>query len=180
MNSLVYHYSNAFFDLAKENKNISIYLDDARIILQVLKENEELIKLLSSYFLDENEKNDIIDKVFASLNEQNSRNLIKLVTANHLVSSLDEIIVDFIELCNAELGVKKGTIYSTKALNKDEIESIEKAFKTKVNIKVELENVVDTSLIGGVRVVIGDRIYDGSLKNKIESLKSSLKREGAN
>ena len=180
MDSPIFHYSNAFFDLAKEENRILSYLEDARVILTVIKENKEIITLLSSYFLNNDEKNSIIDKSFALLNEVNSRNLIKLTVSNHIVSSLDELLLEFIELCNEELGIKKGTLYSINKLSEDEIKNVEKAFKEKLNIKVELTNVIDTSLIGGIRVVINDHIYDGSLKNKMESLKSSLKKEGAN
>ena len=97
-----------------------------------------------------------------------------------MVSKLDDLLDEFIEMCNESLGVKKGKLYSTKELSKEEIAKIESAFDSKLNIKVQLENIVDTSLIGGVRVVINDHVYDGSLKNQLESLKSSLKKEGVN
>ncbi|MFA6852321.1 MAG: F0F1 ATP synthase subunit delta, partial [Bacilli bacterium] len=40
--------------------------------------------------------------------------------------------------------------------------------------KVELVNKIDKSIIGGIKVVIHDRVYDDSLKNKLDSLKSGL------
>lgn len=180
MDSPIFHYAVALFDIAKEENRIESYLDDARVILEVINENKGLVHLLSSYFLNEEEKNQIIENSFSLLNEENVRNLLKLITANHMISSCGELLKTFIGMCNETLGVKKGILYSTTYLNKDEIKKIEDAFNAKINIKVELENIVDESLIGGIRVVINDHIYDGSLKNQLESLKSSLKREGAN
>ena len=180
MDSPVFHYAVALFDIAKEEGKIVSYLEDAKVLSEVINENKELIKLLSSYFLNEDEKNEIIDNSFSLLNEVNVKNLLKLITANHMVSKLDDLLDEFIEMCNESLGVKKGKLYSTKELSKEEIAKIESAFDSKLNIKVQLENIVDTSLIGGVRVVINDHVYDGSLKNQLESLKSSLKKEGVN
>ena len=45
--------------------------------------------------------------------------------------------------------------------------------------KVELKNQIDESLIGGVKIVIKDRVYDSSIKYKLEQLKSSLIKKGA-
>lgn len=177
MDGPIFHYAVALFELAKEDNRVESYLDDAKVLQEVLKENKEIIKLLSSYFLNEDEKNQIIENSFSLLNEENVRNLIKLITTNHMISSLDDLLENFIEMCNESLGVKKGRLYSVKELKVEEIEKIELAFETKLNIKVKLENIVDTSLIGGIRVVINDHVYDGSLKNQLESLKSSLKKE---
>ena len=178
MEGPTYHYAVALFDIAKEERKVESYLDDASTLLKVINENRELIHLLSSYFLSEEEKNDIIEKSFSLLNENNFVNMIKLITKNHLISSIDDLLETFIELCNESLKVKKGIVYSTKPLNEDEIKKIQSAFDEKLSIKVELVNNIDESLIGGIRVIIDDHIYDSSLKNQLESLKSSLKREG--
>ena len=93
---------------------------------------------------------------------------------------MDDLLETFIDLCNESLKVKKGIVYSTTSLTEEEIIKIQNAFNEKLSIKVELTNKVDESLIGCIRVIIEDHIYDSSLKNQLESLKSSLKREGAN
>ena len=180
MEGPTYHYAVALFDIAKEERKVESYLDDANVLLNVIEENKELIHLLSSYFLSDDEKNDIIEKSFSLLNEVNFLNMIKLITKNHLISSMDDLLETFIDLCNESLKVKKGIVYSTTSLTEEEIIKIQNAFNEKLSIKVELTNKVDESLIGCIRVIIEDHIYDSSLKNQLESLKSSLKREGAN
>ena len=56
---------------------------------------------------------------------------------------------------------------------------VEKVIEAKLGSQVELENVIDERLIGGVKVIVEDKIFDGSVKNKVERLKESLIRGGA-
>lgn len=180
MKDSLYSYAVALFDIAKEENNVVKYLEDASIVLKAIEENKEIIHILSSYFLLDEEKNSIIDNSFSMIENDNLIILLKIITKNHIISSVCGLLDDFISLCNESLNVKKGVVFSTKPLTEEEILTIQNAFNEKLSIKVNLSNKIDTSLIGGIRVIIDDHIYDSSLKNKIESLKSSLKKEGVN
>ena len=45
-------------------------------------------------------------------------------------------------------------------------------------MKVELVNRINPSLLGGIKVIVHDRIYDGSILSRINSLKKNLLDEG--
>ena len=72
------------------------------------------------------------------------------------------------------MGILEGVVYVVNVLDTDTLNEIEKAVSQKEGKKVLLNQKLDTSLLGGIKVVIGDRVYDGSLKNKINSLQSEL------
>ena len=57
---------------------------------------------------------------------------------------------------------------------------ISDAVGKKLNHKIELKNIIDERLIGGVRVVINDHVFDGSVKFKLETLKNNLKERRPN
>ncbi len=180
MDTTLTHYANAFFALAEENNKLNIYFDDVLAIKKVFMENKELLSLLTNYLLNEEERIAIIDKVFAFLNEENSRNFLKVIMSNHKLNYVEDIMDCFHDLYNNKFHIEKGIIYSSIKLNEDQISKIEKAFYAKKKQKVQLENKIDESLIGGIKVIIKDHIYDGSIKNQLESLKSTLKKEGDN
>jgi F-type H+-transporting ATPase subunit delta len=81
----------------------------------------------------------------------------------------------FEELKAAQEGVKEATIYSAfpvdDAQRKALIEDLEARFKTRLTAEV----VVDQSLIGGVKIVVGDQVLDTSVRGKLESLRLALK-----
>ena len=81
---------------------------------------------------------------------------------------------EFIKNCNESLNVKDGIVYSVNPLDQNQMLKIENAISVKLNCKVELVNVIDEKLIGGVKVQVEDKIFDGSIKNRLENLKNTL------
>ena len=93
---------------------------------------------------------------------------------NNRTDCLIDVFDSFNSYCNQYRGVSEGLIYSTLKLDQTVIDQIEKKISKIEGSKVELKNVIDPSLIGGVKVVIKDRIYDGSIKHNIEMMKKDL------
>ena len=90
------------------------------------------------------------------------------------MTNLFEIIKEYKELYNSALGIVEGIVFSTTILSDNQIKGIETAVSKKEGKKVLLTSKIDESLIGGIKVVIADHVYDGSIKNKIASLQSEL------
>ena len=80
-------------------------------------------------------------------------------------------------LSNQYLGIEEGMIYTPYELTDQQIQDIEKAISKKENKKVTLKVSIDSSLLGGIKVQIANRIYDGTIKNKVEMLKKELLRK---
>ena len=76
---------------------------------------------------------------------------------------------------NFELNIYEGIIYSTEPLQNSKILEISRLISKKLGRQVELKNKIDSRLIGGVKVVVHDHIFDGSIKYKLETLKEQLK-----
>ena len=75
------------------------------------------------------------------------------------------------------MGIEEGTIYAVYDLSPDQIKVIEHAISQKEQKTITLRVVKDPSLIGGIRVQVGNRVYDGSIKNKVSKLKEELLRK---
>ena len=83
----------------------------------------------------------------------------------------------FQSLCYDYFGIKVGKVYTPYELSDKELLRIENAISVKVGKKVKLRMVIDTALIGGIRVEVDNHIYDDSLSYKLESLKKELLRK---
>lgn len=101
-------------------------------------------------------------------------NLLTAVIENGRLSALPEIAAQFHTLVNASSGVSDARIYSAFPLDgqalADTVATLEKRFGRKLNATVE----VDESLIGGIRVVVGDEVLDSSIKARLEQMKVAL------
>ena len=93
---------------------------------------------------------------------------------NNRINLILEIFESFNSYCNQYRGVSEGLIYSTVKLEEKVISQIEEKVSKMENSKVELKNIIDPSLIGGVKIVIKDHIYDGSIKHNINMMKQDL------
>ncbi len=103
-----------------------------------------------------------------------AKNFLRAVIDNGRVSVLAEIASQFHALKNAQGGLSDATVYSAFALDAaalaDLATTLEKRFGKKLNLKVELQS----ELIGGVRVVVGDEVLDTSVKARLEQMKVAL------
>ncbi|MNP83241.1 ATP synthase subunit delta [compost metagenome] len=65
-------------------------------------------------------------------------------------------------------------MYSTFELDERELNAVAEEFGALSGRKIRATNVIDKSLLGGLKVVIGDTLYDGSLSGKLERLEKSF------
>ena len=103
-----------------------------------------------------------------------ANNLVKMLIENQRVSLLPEIGAQFAVLKNAQEGAADAQITSAFEISAqqvaDLVASLEKKFGRKLNPTV----TVDPSLIGGVRVVVGDEVLDTSVRARLQQMNVAL------
>ena len=173
MNELSIRYGQALFSLASDKNKVSEYQSEMKAWEEIFKDNEEIYTILQSAFISQTERKEILKKTLKGMNED-ILHLFFVIVDNNRVDLIPDIFIAFNSLCNDYNGVKEGIIYSAFALKKEQISQIEKKISALEENKVELRNQIDKSLIGGVKVIIGDHIYDDSIKHHIDELKTNL------
>jgi F-type H+-transporting ATPase subunit delta len=103
-----------------------------------------------------------------------AKNFVQMLVDNHRLQLLPQIATQFEELKNAREGAADALIVSAFPLEgaqlNDLVASLERKFKRKLKPTVE----VDPSLIGGVRVTIGDEVLDTSVRARLASMQTAL------
>lgn len=167
-------YALALFSIAKEDNELIKYQTEIKQINILLTNNKELLELLKSEFLELKVRYSIVDKIF-KLYSKVIVNFLKVLIQNHRINSYQSIFNAFSSLVNEENNVLEGIVYSTTPLEENKIIELQEALKHKNKVNVELTNRIDPSLIGGIKVVINNHIYDYSIQNEINSLRNQLK-----
>jgi len=175
MDSLYSRYASALLSLAKEEGKVKEYKEALIEIFNFLNENLDVKKYLDSYFVKENDKYEVVNKICESAKLKHLPSFIKLLIKKHRFNSFKEIVKEYVSLANNELGILEGYLYSVDKLTSEQIKKIEKAIGKNLGHSIELKPLIDTRLIGGIKVVVNDHVYDGSLLGKLNSLKSNLK-----
>lgn len=175
MEQIASRYGLALYSLALDNKKIIEWQEEVKTLSNIFKENADFIMILGSSFLPLNERQEILQKTLKGVDKEIVA-LIMVVMENNRISMILDIFDSFNSYCNEYRGVSEGLIYSTLKLEQKVINKIEDKISKMEHNKVELKNVIDPSLIGGVKIVIHDRIYDGSIKHQIEMMKTDLSK----
>lgn len=168
------NYATALFSLAKHENKVEIYLKEMKEVTEVLTSSPEILETFSSYRLPKEKLYQLLDESFKKLESPSLLPFLKLLISKHMLSFIKEIANDFYTLCNDYLGIKEGIIYSVDPLSKEEIKRIESILGKRLNSQIYLKNRIDKNIIGGVKVVLDGKIYDGSIARKVENLRNKL------
>ncbi len=174
MDSLASRYANALLLIAIQENDNEGYRQEIKELVNSFEQSEELLAVLKSSFITKKEKKDLLNEILKDEKYPKIRDFINVIIDNSRENFLIEFLQEFIRVSNTHDNISEGIIYSTKKLTKDEIEKVIDAVGSKLNRKINLRNRLDPSLIGGIKVVIDDHVFDGSIKNKLKNLKSQL------
>lgn len=167
-------YALALFESAQQNNQIAPIQADLHEIKKVFASNKELNQLLDSPKLSVDKKKELFTTLFKDANVY-VLNTLSLLLDKKRIEEVVNIVDEFTTYANDAAGVADAKVFSTRVLTAEESESISKAFARKVGKQsLRIENIIDPSLIGGVRLQIGNQIYDSSLSAKLDRLKKDL------
>ena len=167
-------YALALFQIAKEQQLLGVVEEELRVVKEVFVYNTDLKALLKSSKLTIDKKKEILTTAFTSVNPYVLNTLMILID-RHREDEIIEVANQFLELANEEKGIADAQVISTRELTDAEREAISTTFGAKVGKKsLRIENIVDSELLGGVKLRIGNRIYDGSLRGKLDRLERKL------
>ena len=118
---------------------------------------------------------DIIEEVLGSDVPSEVKNLLQTVVSNDRLEAMPEIARQFRELKNASEGVADAYIETAFPMSDAEVSELVAALAKKFpGVKLHPIVTVDKELIGGVRVHVGDKLLDASIRARLEQMKTTL------
>lgn len=103
-----------------------------------------------------------------------AQNFLRTVVDNGRLSVLPEIAAQFQALVNAASGVSDAVVYSAFPMDEAQLAEVMAALEKRFVRRLEGTVQVDPTLIGGIRVVVGDEVLDTSVKARLEQMKAAL------
>jgi len=167
-------YAVALFQLAKEQQSLEQTEAELRVVKQVFSSNQDLQAVLTNPKISVVKKKELITAAFSAFSKH-VLNTLYLLVDRHRETVAVAMADQFIELANEERGIAEAKVYSVRPLTEEEKVNLSSAFAKKVGkSSLRIENIVDSSIIGGVKIRIGNRIYDGSIHGKLQRLEREL------
>jgi F-type H+-transporting ATPase subunit delta len=117
---------------------------------------------------------DIFAKLLKSPVTNEVVNFIQILVKNNRITLMPEIGAQFKALKNAHEGAADAVITSAFEMNDVQLQPVMAALEKKFGRKLNPSVQIDASLIGGMRVVVGDQVFDTSVRAKLQRMQIAL------
>ena len=170
-------YAQALFELAKSQGDAGVVEADLKSLKAMRADSADLRTLIASPAFDADEKGKGLAAVANAAGfAATTRKFLGLVAANRRASALPGIIAAFEKLAAADRGAISAEVVTAMPLTDAQAKSLAAALRTALGKDPEIETRVDPAILGGLKVRVGSRLFDASLKSRLDSLKFALKR----
>lgn len=167
-------YAKALLDFAAETNLVDQVHDDVVKIRAIIAQSPELKSVLKSPVIMPKQKEGVVDKVFSGHISEPTMNFLKVVIRRGREGVLDETMFSFIEQYRQLKGIREATVTSAVPLTEAQMKDIQDRLVKRTNLQVNMVQVVDPSVMGGVKVQMGDLMFDATVSKQLEGLKRSL------
>jgi len=167
-------YAKSLIDLAKEKNVLEVVFEDMKLFKDTADKNRGLMLALKSPVVRHEKKLNILKALFQDRVNPVSYSIFTIITKKNRESILDAIADEFIKLYNDNQGILKATVVTTTPLTDELRKQFTGIVASATGKTIELEEKINTNLIGGYILRINDRQIDASLRSRLNELKLQL------
>jgi F-type H+-transporting ATPase subunit delta len=169
-------YANALFLSTGERGLVDQAYEQFSGLKQALETDDSLLSFLSSPKVNDQQKLDLIHAVFGERLEQIFVEFLAVLVKKRRAGFMVEIIDEFIRLVEFKKGISRVTVTTAVPMTDIERGNLLGSLAEKTGKKIELESKIDSSIIGGMIVILHDEIVDGSVRHGLDLLEDQLQK----
>ena len=168
-------YGDALFELAVEEDRVDALLEEIEQLQKVLSENAEFGRLMNHPKVIKEEKIQVAKNVFEGRMSDELLGFLIIIISKDRYRDIDAILDYFIAEVKQYKGIGIATVTTAVPLRDEQCREVEKRLLDTTSYKtMEMNYMLDKSLIGGMVIRIGDRVVDSSIKTKLNELQKEL------
>jgi F-type H+-transporting ATPase subunit delta len=167
-------YAEAAFKLADAGNALARWSEMLGALATVGKDERVQRAVADPSLSDEQVAGVFISILSGKLNGE-AENLLRVLAENKRIELLPEIRTQFEALKDEREGVVEAQVHCAFELTEAQLADLVQRLEKKTGRKVRSRVSIDKALIGGVRVVLGDKVIDGSVRAQLAALETALK-----
>jgi F-type H+-transporting ATPase subunit delta len=136
--------------------------------------DERLTRLLANPAVPLEARSRVVAEALGERVSRPVRNLVLILLRRGRIELLPQVAAEFRRLDDARLGITPATATSAAPLEPDEVRALTARLEQLTGGRVDLDLQVDPGILGGLVVQVGDRLIDGSVRGRLERLRSRL------
>lgn len=171
---VAYRYASSLLETALENNTLDKVYNDLKLLIESFDKSGELKRAVESPVIKPELKFSVLQEIFSKKMDKETLKFIQFVIDKNREDTLYAIAEKFTDLRNEHLGIVELDVKTAFKFNDDQKQTLINKFEKLLKKTVNLNLVVDNSLIGGFIAKVGDTVYDASLKHQLELLKKKF------
>ena len=168
-------YGEALFKLAMEENTLDQIAEEAKVVLEAFQGNEDLAKLLNHPKVSKEEKVKVVETIFKGKFSDSIVGFLVLIVEKGRYNEIDNIFHYFLSEVMEHKNIGVAYVTSAFPLSESQKKDIEdRLLQVTKYVEFKMNFEVDKELIGGIVIRIGDRVIDGSIRNKLNEMTKQL------
>lgn len=167
-------YARALFEVARAEGNIDVVENELHRFKVALGGSDELRNALTDSQIPAAKRQAIIEDLLGGKANATTVQLVSMVVGAGRGRDLPLIIESLVSRASSAKGLEVAEVRSAVELSADQQTRLAAALTKATGKQLNLKVVLDPSVIGGVVATVGDTIFDGSVRTRIDQLKSRL------
>ena len=168
-------YASGLFQLAEELDRVDEIRDEIEAVDQTIKSEPDFRKVLINPAIQKSSKKQILENVFKGRVSDEMISFLKILVDKQRIGELHTIAHAFYKMVDDKRGLDYGEIWSRVPLSDEQIKKFETEAGNLLGKNVELENKIDESLLGGVKLFVGGKVIDASIAARLEEITRRMK-----
>ena len=168
-------YGRSLFEVGKEQDNLDVLKEQLDQFADELDSNRDLQVFFFSPYFSSQEKKEAVGKVLEGADEYFVR-FLELLAERHRLPAVFRIRREFDRLWAEENKQLPVTVTSAVELDKATVDDLGKKIEEQTGQTIDLTANVDPDLIGGLRMQVGNMVYDATIRGRLDKLRREVAR----
>ncbi len=171
--TLITRYAEGFLEYAKETIGFKKGLEELGKVKSVFRDNPALKEFLENPAINYIEKCAVLDRVFVAGFSQEIRNFLKLLLKKARISKFADI-AEYARIKYSHGKRLKALLYTSYLMDTKLMKTLKDVLEKKLHAELQLYVNLAPEMLGGARVIIGNKVLDGSVKRRLEDMRQEL------
>jgi F-type H+-transporting ATPase subunit delta len=167
-------YAEALFGVARSEGNLAEVEDELFRFARTLEANDDLCTTLTDAALPVSRRQQIVEDLLGGKANPITTSLLSMVVGTGRSRDLPAIIDELVRISAAEGNKEVAEVRSAVALTDDQKSRLAAALGQATGKQVEVKVVLDPTVLGGLVAQVGDTVIDGSIKTRLDQLKTAF------
>jgi len=167
-------YGKAIYGAAKDENKIELILEEMKAVKEIFETEPDFYEFVNSPILSKIRKKEAIENIFKGRISDEVLHFLYILIDKRRTKNFGKIVDQYQNIVNDTAGISSGEIYSVEVLTEDQLRAFEEKTGSLLRKNVKLENKIDASLLGGVKVLIEGKIIDASIKKRLYSIREAM------